>query len=104
MRRNVFLLSLTKVVLNPIILTFTPIVTAIGEAVQNHKHSKFKKLGKETLVNVDPRCRFYFLSSLIGFQLHNGIHLPKMLHWKELQEVQKYVLSLVSSLQPCFSL
>ena len=63
--------NLTKVVLNPILLTFAPIVTAIRVAVQSHKHSKFEKLGEETLVYVDPLCRLYFLSILIAFQLHN---------------------------------
>ena len=71
MAKHVPACNLTKVVLNPIILTFTPAVTAIGEAVQSHTHIEFEKLGKETLVNVDPLCGLYFFSNLIAFQLHN---------------------------------
>ena len=58
-------------VLNPIILTFAPIVIAIGEAVHSHTHTESEKLGKQTLVNVDPLCRLYFLSNVIAFQLHS---------------------------------
>ena len=58
-------------VLNPIILTLAPIVTAIGEAVQSHTHTEFVKLGKKTLVIVDILYGVYFLSNPIAFQLHN---------------------------------
>ena len=71
MRRNVSLLITTKVVLNPIILTFAPIVIVIEKAVQSHKHTEFEKLGKQTLVNVNPLGRLYLLSNLIAFQLHS---------------------------------
>ena len=71
MRRNMSLLITTKMVLNPIKLTFAPIVIAIGKAIQSHTHTYFEKLGKQTLVNVDPLCRLYFLSNLIAFQLQS---------------------------------
>ena len=58
-------------VLNPIILTLAPIVTAIGEAVQSHTHTEFVKLGKKPLVIVDILYSVYFLSNPIAFQLHN---------------------------------
>ena len=58
-------------VLNPIIITLAPIVTAIGEAVQSHTHTKFVKLGKKPLVIVDILYSIYFLSNPIAFQLHN---------------------------------
>ena len=58
-------------VLNPIILTFVPIVITIGEAVHSHMHIESKKLGKGTLVNVKQLRRLYFLGNLIAFQLHN---------------------------------
>ena len=63
--------NLTEVVLSPIMLTFAPIVIMVGEAVHSHTHTESEKLGKHTLVNVEPLRRLYFLGNLIAFQLHS---------------------------------